>query len=747
MTDTQDKIRLSDIALRKEKKTSFFVENQFPAIYREDGRELIELVESYYRFLEENESQSVYNIRRIYEYRNIDTTLDRMLVFFKNKFLNGLFFEEDTRFIVKNILDLYRRKGSKEGIELFFKLFFDTEVAVFFPSEDIFKPSTSAWKTGSFIQLFSTNDRELFSGIVNRKIFGDKSNAEAFVDNVYFVKVRGAYVPVIFLSDVRGEFVKFDTIYSLEPRVTYGVVYGSMRSVEISDVGSSGNSVGDNVDIVSDTGTGGKGRVSKVTENLSKEIQFVVQDGNYGYTTSNTDILVSSQNAFFSDQEGAEFIVNERVKQVKNANTNIEVFGTVIGTRSDSIGILVDEPQDVSYFFESSIEIETISREENISKMPLFVTDKNSTASAEIGTIKNTETITIVVDLLENYLNVPLDSINYSAIPPALLEMSGTRVNSVIPTLSTPLNEAFVPETFTIGEIDTLKNIDPGFDHVSDVFVLARENLLRRFNLLDQILNVSIPTGVVLFEGDILTQQKQILNFEGDLVTVQAKGRIVKSAGNNITVKHLSFESFVTDEPIFKEGSTIPITANSRQRDFTSRPLGLNASIRGNVETVTGRIQEIEVIDSGIGYEDGSIVNIFNTTKESSGVADVTGIAITQRQGITEGRWSSFISHPNQEKVIQDSFFFQDYSYEITTDIESAGYEDEYRELIHPTGLKLFTKFGKIDVININVDILEPKITRFKIVDDATELLSEQQDTILAENGFSYLLNTIVEED
>jgi len=747
MTDTQDKIRLSDIALRKEKKTSFFVENQFPAIYREDGRELIELVKSYYRFLEENESQSVYNIRRIYEYRNIDTTLDRMLVFFKNKFLNGLFFEEDTRFIVKNILDLYRRKGSKEGIELFFKLFFDTEVAVFFPSEDIFKPSTSAWKTGSFIQLFSTNDRELFSGIVNRKIFGDKSNAEAFVDNVYFVKVRGAYVPVIFLSDVRGEFIKFDTIYSLEPRVTYGVVYGSMRSVEINDVGSGGNSVGDNVDIVSDTGTGGKGRVSKVTENLSKEIQFVVQDGNYGYTTSNTDILVSSQNAFFSDQEGAEFIVNERVKQVKNANTNIEVFGTVIGTRSDSIGILVDEPQDVSYFFESSIEIETISREENISKMPLFVTDKNSTASAEIGTIKNTETITIIVDLLENYLNVPLDSINYSAIPPALLEMSGTRVNSVIPTLSTPLNEAFVPETFTIGEIDTLKNMDPGFDHVSDVFVLARENLLRRFNLLDQILNVSIPTGVILFEGDILTQQKQILNFEGDLVTVQAKGRIVKSAGNNITVKHLSFESFVTDEPIFKEGSTIPITANSRQRDFTSRPLGLNAFIRGNVETVTGRIQEIEVIDSGIGYEDGSIVNIFNTTKESSGVADVTGIAITQRQGITEGRWSSFISHPNQEKVIQDSFFFQDYSYEITTDIESAGYEDEYRELIHPTGLKLFTKFGKIDVININVDILEPKITRFKIVDDAIELLSEQQNTILAENGFLYLLNTVVEED
>jgi hypothetical protein len=745
MTEMQSKTRLANLALQKEKKTSFFVEEQFPAIYRENGRELIELVKSYYKFLEEDEAQSVYNIRRIYEYRNIDTTLDRMLVFFKNKFLNGLFFEEDTRFIVKNILDLYRRKGSKEGIELFFKLFFDTEASVFFPSEDIFKPSTSAWKTGSFIQLFATNNKELFSDIVNRKIFGDKSNAEAFVDNVYFVNIKGAYVPVVFLSDVRGEFIRFDTIYSLDPSTTYGRVYGSLRNVEIDDVGSSGNSVGDIVSITSNAGTGAKGRVTKVTENLSGEIQFVIQDGSYGYTTSNTDILVSNQSSFFSDQEGSDFIINERVKQVKDANT--EVFGIVLGTTSDSIGILVDEPQDTEYVFEDGIHIETVSREINISRMPLFVTGKNSTASAEIGSIKNTETITIITDLIENYLNVPLNSNNYSAIPPALLEMSGTRVNSIIPTLSTQLNDAFVPETFTIGEIDTLTNINPGFDHVSDVFVLARENLLRRFNLLNQILNLSIPSGVILFEGDILTQEKQIENFEGDTVTVQVKGKIVKSQGNNITVKQLTFESFITGEPVFKENSTIPIIVNSRQQDFTSRPLGLNATIRGDVETITGRIQEIEIIDSGIGYEDGSPIDIFNITKETSNGVDVTGIARTQNQGITEGRWRSFFSHPNQEKVLQDSFFFQDYSYEITTDIESSDYEDEYRELIHPAGLKLFTKFGKIDVINITVNILEPEITKFKIIEDATELLSEQQNTILAENGFSYLLNTIVEED
>jgi len=743
MTETIDKTRIADLTFSQSKKASLFVEKQFPSIYRENGKELIDLVKYYYKFLEEHEAQSVYNIRRIYDYRDIDTTLERMLIFFKNKFLNGLFFEEDTRFIVKNILDLYRRKGSPEGIELFFKLFFDSEVEVYYPSQDIFKPSTSLWKTGSFIQLYPILDTLAFSDITNRKIFGDKTNAEAFVDSVYFVNIRGAYVPILFISDVKGEFAGFDIIYTNNPLTFYGRVYGSLRTVEIDDsgAGSGGNKVGDLVNIISDTGVGAKGRVSKVTENLSGEIDFVIQDGNYGYTVSNTDILVSNQNAFFGDGEGSDFIINERITQINSSNT--EIFGTVIGKTSDSIGIFLDNISDPDYFFEDGIEIETVSRETNISRLPLFVTAKNTTANAELGTIKNTETITIVTDLIENYLDVPLDSSNYSTVPPALLEMSGTRVDAnTSPDLETPLNVAFVPETFTIGEIATLKNIDPGFDQLSDVFVLARENLFRRFNLQDQILNVTIPSGVLLLEGDIITQTKDIQTFEGNIETVPVRGRIVGAFGNNITVKQLTFESFVVEEPIFKEGSNIAITVNSRSRDFNSAPLGLNAVIEGNVETVVGKIQEIEVIDSGIGYEDESTVELINVSKPNNTQVDITGIARARSQGVSEGHWLSFESHINQEKVIQDSLYYQDYSYELTTDNDSTIYESEYRNLMHPTGLKLFTSFGKIDLINIRISLLRESISKYD-EEETTEILSEAETTTVLSNGFQYLLSSI----
>jgi hypothetical protein len=826
MMRTLDEVRISDETLKENKKISIFIENQFPAIYREHGRELVELVKAYYRFLEENESQSIYNIRKIYEYRNIDTTLDRMILFFKNKFLNGLFFNEDVRFIVKHILDFYRRKGSNESIQLFFRLFFESEVEIYFPSQDIFKPSTSVWKTGSYIQLYSTIDITPFSGIVNRKIFGDKSNAEAFIDSVYFVKVKGAYVPVIFISDVKGRFIGFDTIYSLDPDISYGRIYGSLETIDVDQggEGSGGNSIGQLVDLKSSSGFGAKGRITKVTENLSGEINFSVEDGSYGYTTSNTDILVSDQNAFFSETVGDQFRINEQIKQSK-VNTPIDVFGTVIGKTSDSIGIFLDYSQmdeqslslnttgedfvigeeisqtnsfnitvfgtvssidsnvivvnlnknkpevllDVEtqryffeknniistterqeniskevinveddYFFENQIEIETVSREENISDLPLFITEKNTTARVSINTIKDTETITIITDIISDYLNVSINSNNYSEIPPAIIEMSGTRVNGITPNLETQISDAFVPETFELGTIESLKDINPGINHLSEVFVLARENILSRFNLQNQILNVSTPEGVLLTEGNQISQTKQVKTFEDELITVQVRGEIVSIQGNNITVKQKTFESFIINEPIFREGSNIPITVNFRSRDPNSIPLGLNAKIRGDIELVAGKIQEVQVIDSGIGYEDGSIVEIFNIDLENT-QPDIVGVARARGQGITEGRWRSFESHTNQEKKIQDSFFYQDYSYEITTEVEPSIYKDEYKNLVHPSGIKLFTKFGQNSVINTNVDTnpISLGFSEFQI--------SEPLDISLSlQNGFNYINEDVI---
>ena len=117
------------------------IAEQFPALYREEGDFLVQFVESYYEFNEERMD------RNIPKLRDVDTTLASFLIFFKKKYLQSLPLDTvvDTRFIIKHIQDLYKRKGSEESLRLLFRMFFDEEIEVFYPSTAILKPSDSIW--------------------------------------------------------------------------------------------------------------------------------------------------------------------------------------------------------------------------------------------------------------------------------------------------------------------------------------------------------------------------------------------------------------------------------------------------------------------------------------------------------------------------------------------------------------------------------------------------------------------------
>ena len=68
------------------KNPGLFIENHFPAIYRENGAELVQLTKDYYKWLETDVKQSVYNSRRMFEYRDVSTTLNKLLEYYQKKF-------------------------------------------------------------------------------------------------------------------------------------------------------------------------------------------------------------------------------------------------------------------------------------------------------------------------------------------------------------------------------------------------------------------------------------------------------------------------------------------------------------------------------------------------------------------------------------------------------------------------------------------------------------------------------------
>lgn len=738
-------------------KISYQVPFQFPSLYREEAATLISLVQSYYEFLENNPNQGIYQSRRLPDTIDIDRTMQDMLIFYQKKYLPDLpVNDQNIRFLVKNITDLYRRKGSEEGLHLFFRMFYDANIEVYYPSKDMLKPSWSQWKRGDFIQLYPIVDPLELQDLPGSKIYGSLSQAEAYVDDVQFVTVSNQFIPVVFLDKTHGSFIGLETIFVTEPeRKSFGRIYGSLTEINSIVGKTANNKVGDVVTIQGELGVGGRAIVTKVSDTISGEIAFKIVDGDFGYTTAvfddlantyitNTHIILSNQNLII-DNPDLVFIEEERVGQEIAANTWI--YATVIGQNETTLGIRVedDEVLESNSWFTADFPIETIDRDVNIQKNVILANMgqiRSKAASAYVGEISNTMEIDIVTDIIEDYLDVQLGpDTNYNDAP-ADQPMSG---NTDPINLSTQLIDAFGPQQITIGTISKLIGVDVGSDYVNNIFALVKEDRIMRFDIKDFILSYnSANTPIIITEGDIITQERVIYDFEGNETPVTITGKVVKIENDALYVKPRTVYDYrmpfvnlannvINTPPIYKKDTTVPIDVISIGRDDSSKQMGYNAIISAEADFELGRIESLKVINSGIAYQDGEALGFRNkarwerdlasaqavwdadetpegdrpTMDDIAVVTEAEGIAYVRGQGVSEGYWATKSSHVgfNDGKRIQDSNFYQDFSYEIASSLREDTFKPHLLEVVHPAGVKLFTKFSVLEEINITTNI------------------------------------------
>lgn len=165
-----------------EKTISNLIENQFPAVYRELGPTFVLFVKKYYEWMEE-QNNVMYHTRRVYEYRDIDETPEQFLVHFKETYLKNiqLTSSTNTRTLVKHSLDLYRSKGTEQSIQLLFRLAFGTEAEIYFPRDDLFKPSDGWWYEPEYLEITLSEENSIYAGT---QIIGSTSKATAYVEKV-----------------------------------------------------------------------------------------------------------------------------------------------------------------------------------------------------------------------------------------------------------------------------------------------------------------------------------------------------------------------------------------------------------------------------------------------------------------------------------------------------------------------------------------------------------------------------------
>lgn len=331
------------------KTVSQLIESQFPQVYRDEGPQLIAFVKAYFEFLEEDEKSSMKLNRSLFEINDIDDTLNKFVVNYKEKYLADFPFVSatDKRFMIKNIIDYYRSKGSKQALELLMSMLYGEQAEVYYPGQDVLRVSDSEWFRPSYLELSRSTRTKSF---VDKQIRGSRSNASAFVEAVVTKRVDGKLIDLVYLSDVRGTFRRGDKISDDGSNRKAPTVLGSLTSIDI-ELGGRDNVVGDTFDVVANGAKQGKVRVVE-TQDATGRVDFKLLNGGSGYSVENangvqyTDVYVSDV-VLDVNNPSLDFIRFEKIEQpietiyalsssdiVEDAN----LYDYIVGYQSSSAG-------------------------------------------------------------------------------------------------------------------------------------------------------------------------------------------------------------------------------------------------------------------------------------------------------------------------------------------------------------------------------------------------------------------------
>ncbi len=214
------------------------------------------------------------------------------------------------------------------------------------------------------------------------------------------------------------------------------------------------------------------------------------------------------------------------------------------------------------------------------------------------------------------------------------------------------------------------------------------------FTEADDALLWESPAGVVI-NDDVL-----IIDWE-DTQTVEA-GTIATLTAENPGIGYLGPTSVIVTDPII-----FPLLIP----DGLGGYYGDDAVIMGLAILAQNTATAMAVFDSGFGYEEGDELlsfysenNILKTEADETLVTEdgdvlfwdqddekeITLIGHVGAMGHGAGTWTTTRGFLNSDKYLQDSYYYQEYSYDVRSSRELANYEDVLRKVYHPVGVELF---------------------------------------------------------
>lgn len=655
---------------------SQFTPQMFPQWIQENGQNMVAFMQAYYEWMEAvgNVEYVASNLLNI---RDIDKTFDQFILNFQYEFMNSLpaNIAADKRLLIKHIVNLYQSKGSKRGFALLFRILFNTNITMYLPGQDMFKLSDNQWIQPTYIEV---SDSPYLAALVGHAIFAVGNESSALVESYDVISQNNKVINILSLSNINGQFLFGDLIMS--PEVPFDVpadspiITGSLSASAIINGGVAWN-VGDLVSIEG-TGlseaSGALGRVSTVSTENGKVI-FGIDFGGFGYSTNAIVTVTGGGGA------GATFTVGSLINQSTIAinidtidpykNTQLDIategfrlnFTSPVGTFAVNENIIATSANSVELDFKYLVQ-NNISTFETLSNTTLGIAGLN------------------IVNLQNNFMTVTGAQASLALLSNGVILNSATTHSTIgINSLISPIqvnssNGTITAANTTSITIDNCNNYILSTANVVGQTSAAHANV----NSVTRLTNWLFPN----FANTANLDTPLTVLLTTDTLVV---GTIASLADQNPGSEYGTNPTVTVNEPLVA-GLALP--------DGTGGFWGEDAIITANSVFANGIATSVQIVAAGYGFEPQDQIVMTNANNSSS----ILGTAIVDSHGVSQGYWTSNNSMLSSTTHLTDSYYYQNFAYEIQTQVGYSQFANAVMNLMHPSGYQMFGKFAMHDV-------------------------------------------------
>lgn len=686
-----------------EKYISPFIQSHFPEFYKEYGTNFIAFTRAYYEWLE-SAGNPIEQSRKLYEYADIDSTVDTFIKYFKNKYMLSIpeNIAADKRLLSKHILDLYKSKGSLRSYELLFRILFNEDIQVYIPGNDLFRLSNNKYIKPVYIEI---SDNQYLNDIIGKIIYDSSLLSTAVVENYFIKTVNNKTINVLTLSSVNGSFkygskiICYDlyvnnagnkisqyeynqlneiekTDYNLAITINNApIITGSLLSVGIINGGSNFR-VGDLLDVIGD-GTGGIARVSTIGQDISGKVNFKLIDGGSGFTTNST---VTVTPVLGDTGTGATFKVGAiKDKEIINISSDI-IANTTYNTTLVLDNSLVGCNLTISITSGTFAINDTITSIAATNVLPIDVTTlvDNSFANGESLSNSSLGISSLTAHIVDGnliYVN-GADILNANLTTGTILISNTTssilKVNTLLPIQS----EYGSGTINTISGSTILKITDPSYGFG---YFVPGSSIKNQIDSTATVVSFTRNTNWPDFTNTTIGNKNLDTPISSVLTLINKEvGTIDYLSQINPGSNYSGYPTVVVNEQDIYD-LKIPDKTGYK---------GRNAIVTTDIERTKNTINTVDIFDSGFGYSPGSQVQLVSTNTQNEAI--VTGTAVVDRQGVGSGFFSNRSGFVSDTQYIIDSNYWQTQSYDIIATRMLSSYEKFVRDLVHPAGIALF---------------------------------------------------------